>query len=266
MEEVNASPAPVAVVEPPAQPVQGQAVPEWWIRTRDKVGVCGFSPSSKDLAPFQDDTWELWGCNELYRHVPRLSAIFEIHNWEEYPQSFLAHTNPGHMEWLKNSPIPIVMWKKHPDIPKSVSYPWTEIFETFPRKYLNNSISLMIAMAILLDFKEIGIWGVDMAHKTEYGTQRPSVEYYLGICDGLFKARGYPKLFVAPQCDLLKAPYIYGQEDGAMIQKILRDSRDHYAKQTGIYSQQLQQSMMLQQQYLGGQAALDAILQNHLNY
>src|SRR3990172_2050996 len=52
--------------------------------SRRKIALVGFSSSTKDLAPFNDPDWSVWGMNQLYRHIPRLDREFDIHeNWRE---------------------------------------------------------------------------------------------------------------------------------------------------------------------------------------
>lgn len=51
----------------------------------------------------------------------------------------------------------------------------------------------------------IGVYGVDMAVQTEYGAQRPSCEYFIGVAEGL----GF-KVQMPTQTDLLAASHLYG--------------------------------------------------------
>jgi hypothetical protein len=66
----------------------------------------------------------------------------------------------------------------------------------------------MIALAIYLKFDDIGIYGVDMAADSEYGTQRPSCEYFIGLARG----RGI-NVYLPPETDLCKTFYLYGYQD-----------------------------------------------------
>jgi hypothetical protein len=70
----------------------------------------------------------------------------------------------------------------------------------------------MIALAIMLEFDEIHIYGVDMATDVEYHQQRPSVEYFCGVAFGIWKVTGKCRIYVPPQCDLLKTIYQYGYD------------------------------------------------------
>jgi hypothetical protein len=55
---------------------------------------------------------------------------------------------------------------------------------------------------------ELGLYGVDMATGSEYGPQRPSCEWMLGIAAGL----GI-KITIPPEADLLKSRFLYGFQE-----------------------------------------------------
>ena len=57
-------------------------------------------------------------------------------------------------------------------------------------------------------FKEIEVWGVDMAVGSEYQNQRPSCEFWLGVAAGM----GI-KIHIPAEADLLKSRFLYGFEE-----------------------------------------------------
>jgi hypothetical protein len=189
---------------------------------KKKVAIVGFA-GTRDQAPYDDPTFEIWTVNNLYRFVPRQDRIFQIHTKAEIFADG-QHRTPEdkqmgaeHWEYLTQTDIPVYMQEKFPEIPAAVRYPIEEIIEEFgiPRTnetlkdaYFTNSISFMIALAIHEGFEEIHVYGVDMAVGGEYTEQRPSCEYYLGIAKG----RGI-KIYLPPESDLLKAHFMYGWED-----------------------------------------------------
>lgn len=184
---------------------------------RTKVAIVGFAPS-RDQAPYNNPDFEIWSVNNLHRFIPRTDRVFQLHQRSEWEVDDL-HGFPGkkHLEWLKTCGIPVYTIEKYPDIPTSIKFPLDELIEEFgiPRQkgktkdaYFTNSISFMIALAIYEGFKEIHIYGVDMAVLSEYNEQRPSCEYYLGIAKG----RGID-VYLPVESDLLKTRFIYGYED-----------------------------------------------------
>ncbi|KKN82076.1 hypothetical protein LCGC14_0313430 [marine sediment metagenome] len=172
-----------------------------------KVAVLGFTESWK-LAPFDDPEWEIWGLNELYMLIPRWTRWFELHRREIY-EADKGRTHE-HIQKLQAMTVPVYMQQHWEDIPQSVVYPLTEIIHRYgdpEQPYLTNSISYMIALAMMEGFEEIGVFGVDMAHDTEYQSQRPSCEYYIGYARGM----GI-KVTIPAQSDLLKAAFLYGYQ------------------------------------------------------
>ena len=46
-----------------------------------KVAIIGTSPSSRMLAPFADESWQIWVCSQgNVGKLPRVSKWFEIHS------------------------------------------------------------------------------------------------------------------------------------------------------------------------------------------
>lgn len=174
-----------------------------------KVAIVGFALSSRDKAPFTDPDVEIWGVNELYKAVPRVDVLFELHDRFWLTQK---ERNPEHLKWLQETSIPVYMLDHYDDIPKSIRFPIEIITKEFGT-YFTNSISYLIALAIYLKFDEIGVYGVDMATDSEYGSQRPSVEYFIGVAKG----RGIDVIIPA-ECDLCKTMHMYGYHDNEITE------------------------------------------------
>jgi hypothetical protein len=171
---------------------------------KNKVAIVGFSPH-RVLAPYDDDSFEIWGINDLYiqEDVKRWDRWFNIHNAGYNSARTSADRSK---EEYKKWDCPVYLWKQDKDIPNSLQFPFNEMVEKYGN-YFNNTISWLIAFAMHEGFKEIHLYGVDMATHTEYGHQRPSCEYFIGL------ARGQGITVVMPkESGLLKAKYLYGLE------------------------------------------------------
>ena len=129
-------------------------------------------------------------------------------------------TDPVHAAWLKQTSLPVYVWNQIPEWPTSVAYPREEVIDEFGR-YFTNSVSWMIAHAILEGATTIGIYGVDMAQGGEYSAQRPSCEYFLGLAAGL----GI-ELIIAETSDLLKTTSLYGESDSGFRAKLEQRSTE----------------------------------------
>ncbi len=175
-----------------------------------KICVVGYAPS-KDEAPFKDESWEIWGLNDLYEYIPRWNRWFEMHLKADTDAYMTRGGKFRHVQGLISvaANCPLYMQDAYPDIPGSLRYPY-EIITAAYGKYFTNSISYMIAMAVFEGCDELGIYGVDMAQDTEFCSQRPSCEYFVGIAIG----KGI-KVTIPDTADLLKTRYMYGYQDKA---------------------------------------------------
>lgn len=162
---------------------------------RKKVAIVGFASSSRLKAPFTDQSWEIWAMNQLYRFIPRATRWWELHP-HDGPYSYLADQVPGtdYQRWLRDCPMPIYMVSQHPNIPNSVEYPLQRMIDEFRletvrpdmkgKGYFHSTVDYMLALAISEGFEEIGVWGIDMIHDSEYGYQKPSGSFWLGQAMG----------------------------------------------------------------------------------
>ncbi len=182
---------------------------------RTKVAILGFVQHYQK-APFNDPSFEIWGLNELYQFIPRWDRWFELHSRAVY-EGDRTRTSE-HIAKLQAMKCPVYMHQHWDDIPASVPYPIDAVCRAFvnpcpeARPYLTNSITYMILLGILEGFQEIHLYGVDMSHASEYGQQRPSCEWALGLAAG----RGI-KLYLPPESDLMKTLFLYGFEQEAAL-------------------------------------------------
>jgi len=157
---------------------------------------------------FDDPDMEVWGLNQLYLPFPlmaeRADRWFQIHHTHDYDAAVRDHKHGDWLgEWSKQTGKPIYMQHNMPDIPSSIAYPVDYICGKYGR-YFTNSISWMIITAIEDGFEEMFIYGVDMAQDSEYESQRPSCEYFIGLARGM----GI-KVYVPDKSDLLKTLWLY---------------------------------------------------------
>jgi len=141
-----------------------------------KIAIVGSAPSSRDLAPFDDDTWDIWALNYGYNYQKRWDTYFELHNLDLLPSQ--------HIERLALLKCPLYIQTPHKRLPNAKLYPLQKVIDYFNTSYYTNSIAYMLALAIMEEPEEIGIYGVDMAVSPEYRAQRPSCELFIGIAQG----------------------------------------------------------------------------------
>lgn len=239
-----------------------EAVIDCGASPRTKIAVCGFASSSRHLIPVNDPTWELWGMNQLYRHIPRADRWFDIHwNWDK-------EVVPGtdYRGWLATCGIPIYMMQRVADLPTSVTYPLGRMM-SMAGDYFTSTVAFMVALAIeqidqhvmaqlitetfpdhvsalarqtaLYGQHTIGLFGIDLVVEEEYFHQKPCAEFWVGIAVG----RGI-EVFIPPQSALCKQTYRYGYEPEP--QTVIRPSEiDAHHKALMAERQKLLQELYL---------------------
>lgn len=234
-----------------------------------KVACVGKAPSSYLLAPYGDTQWEIWILNTLgsNNEVPRWDRQFEIHDLELIKDP--AYGN--YYQWLA-AQEKIVYTRDAPpaDFKGGVQYPLGDVLRTFANfrggHYLTNTVSLMVALALHEHLSgqtitDLGLWGVDMAQQayrpnhagvfaSEYGWQRPSCEYWLGLVEGMGITAHLPD-----QSDLLKSPCVYGHQHTDAMKKLM--VRTNELKARVADAQRREEQAHNEAVYLSG--ALDAV-------
>lgn len=186
-----------------------------------KVCIVGFSPNSRDDAPYGDDSFEFWGMNNLHSVVEGKTwhAWFDMHDPE-----FIRANNPNlrtdHYEWLEKLDIPVYMLHKHPDFPTSTAYPLAEIqkrmveewgFEPEETSYFHSAYAYMLALALHQGVDEVHVYGIDMTKDNEYEFQRSNAEGWTCLARQLPALNGGKvKVVISPDCALMKGPGLYG--------------------------------------------------------
>ncbi len=205
-------------------------------RPARKIAILGFGRTVKDC-PWQDPSWELIGMNGFWRaakpdfgiDVPeeRYALWFDMHSLE-YTRAYGKKAGFGDAQerWLeKEHPFPVFMLEENPAFPSVLAFPIDDLVEKLGRDYFTSSVSYEIAYALCLpNVAEIGLWGIDLTHDSEYADQRPCAEYWIGRAE----AMGI-KVTVHEQSAMLKQRYRYGYEDanplaGAMRAELTRQA------------------------------------------
>lgn len=224
-------------------------------QTRRKIALIGYAPNVR-LAPWTDQSYEIWGLNDQPWTMPRIDVLFELHR----PDIIAAE---GHWDRLKTLTIPVYMQKHYDEIPTSIAYPLDVVRQRYTvpgcdRPFLTCSASLMLAVALELDPlpERIDLFGIDMAQDTEFSHQRPSCEFFLGLAWG----KGI-QISVQQSSDLLKAPFVYGFEEEQMsvFKSQVFERRKWLTDQMNVAAQREQQARDERLQYVGAIADIEHV-------
>lgn len=198
------------------------SLPQWApaapLRTR-KIAILGFGETVKDC-PWQDPTWELWGMNGFWRAAEadfgitapedRYTLWFDMHSLA-YTREYGKQAGFGDKQerWLEQPhPFRIFMLEDAPAFPSVDRFPIEDVSEELGRDYFTSTVAYALAYALTLpDVAEIGLWGIDLTHNSEYADQRPCAEYWAGRIE----AAGI-KLAIHEKSAMLRQRQRYGYE------------------------------------------------------
>lgn len=193
-----------------------------------RVCVSGFAEATREVANRQPKDVEIWGLNRCYMYLKRWDRWYEVHEEELYTGK-TGLREDGYLDLLRKSNVPVYMLNPLPvaELPQVRKYPHHEISERF-RDYFTNSIAYMLAHAAYEHVNgnpihEVLICGVDMSAYSEYNEQRPCVEYWLGVLDGL----GI-KVTVPSASPILKAAVTYGKRNRAVLWSQVKERVAHH--------------------------------------
>lgn len=217
-----------------------------------KVAIVGTAPTSKMLAPFADDSWQIWACSAgNVDQLPRVNVWYEMHAINE----MMAPENRAMAEpfygWLKGKSdagmFDVVMLEFNQFVPKAVPYPRDRMIELFGRNWFTSTVAYMLAVAIANGATEIALFGVDMAADQEhYQAQRAGCVRFIEIA----MERGI-KVHVPDESCLLASTPMYGYWEGTPFGRRLNATIQIVQ---GTYSQKvaLRDQLNLEINYFGG--------------
>lgn len=210
---------------------------------RRKIAIVGYTTSANE-APYADPEWEIWGMNDLYS-VQRKSMDFKtvyaaggFHAWFDLHKLTKKYEEDkaAHFAWLHTpQKMPVVVWDSEGMPENCVTYPREQMVERFGN-YFTNTVSWQMALAISMlegfEGAELAIYGVNMSVGVEYESQKPSVEYFIGLARGM----NIP-VHIPVGSDLLKAAVLYGAEDDEMAVRLRIRRQELQDQHTDVMNQ-----------------------------
>lgn len=217
-----------------------------------KIAIVGRAPDTMMKAPFDDPSWEIWSLSNAASvgQIKRWDVWFELHDLDEG----FNRWQPEYKQWLgTDHGKPVYIARPHEHMPHARIYPREQVMKLFGN-YFNNSVSWMLAAAILEGATDLALYGVNMAQSdpvmhqgnAEYQHQRPSCEFMLGVARG----RGI-NITIPEESDLLKCARLYGFESdvGMVARKVavrmaeLHERRKQAQQQQKAHEQEAQKHL-----------------------
>lgn len=150
-----------------------------------KLAIVGTGAETRDLAPFGDESFDIWVFNEAPNAdwCRRFDASFQIHEADIY---FGHNTkDPNYADWLRAAHgKPVYMQDADPLVPDSVRFPLEDAQKLggFDR-YLGATVCDAVALALLQGYERIEIWGIEMSF-SEYQYQAECFRFWVGLAIG----------------------------------------------------------------------------------
>ncbi len=222
---------------PAASPSSSDYTPAPRVTRHRKIAILGFGGTVKDC-PWKDESWELWAMNGFWRAAKpdfaieapesRYSLWLDMHTLD-YTREYgkVAGFGDAQERWLeKEHPFPIYMLDEpdrgqgpEPLYPSVRAFPIEEVVRVTGRDYFTSTVAYVLAFVLARalttdDIAEVGLWGIDLVHDTEYVEQRPCAEYWIGRIEAL----GI-KVTAPAGSALLKQLHRYGYEQSDPLLK-----------------------------------------------
>jgi len=152
-----------------------------------KIALIG-TASSAEKAPYNDDSWEIWGVSARGNYVTRANRWFELHRLDGEPEDW-ADLWRKTMKTFTHDVELLMLYPENDLGPLVNPYPTQRISERFGTYFMTSSFAWMMALAIdelrpedgSSVEGEIGIWGVEMEYATEYKQQRNGFRHFIDL-------------------------------------------------------------------------------------
>lgn len=203
-----------------------------------KVAIIGTAPSSRGLAPYQDQNWKIWACSQgNMGQLPRVDVWFELHAIVDMIGVEHREWSLPYYAWLKQQSFPVYMQEKNDLVPGAVIFPWKGLIEKFGRNWFTSSVAWMMAFAIsqMTEGDEIGLFGVDMAADQEhYTAQKAGCLRFMEIA----KERGI-EVTIPPESCLGQPTPLYGYSEASIFGRKLNVRLGEMKNLLGQFDQQI---------------------------
>lgn len=155
------------------------------------IAILGLGPS---IDQYLEITKRLGGrsrfCDEVWT-INALGNVFEsdlvFHMDDVRIQEIRAQAAPASniaamLHWIKNSQVPVITSRAHPDYPALREFPLEDVLNHLGHDYFNSTAAYAVAFAIHVGATKISLFGMDFtypnAHDAEKG--RACIEFWLG--------------------------------------------------------------------------------------
>lgn len=134
-----------------------------------------------------------------------MDQYFEVHRPDQWARNGIR----GYADQLRSLGPALTVLHPHSSLPDANVLKMARLRALLPKAcwpdYFASSFAYMLAHAIVVRPRRIGLYGIDLSVAGEYAHQRPNMEFLLGIAHGL----GI-EIVVSQGSSLLKHHEVYG--------------------------------------------------------
>ena len=151
---------------------------------------------TKDKAPYDDPSVVIWSTASVGLHLPRVDAIFELHDGV-FPDEDLDAA--GCYVWMRKQTKAVKM---------SETFPIDQLIRCYGHRF-NGTVMMMLGFGAIRGFKDISLYGVDFSSPEEY-SRRVMFMWLVGYLSAQgIKITFAPGGYLQDEC----ATYMY-EDDG----------------------------------------------------
>lgn len=184
-----------------------------------KLIMLGTASSVFDV-PYDNKDYDIWGTGTCFgiahQDIKRIDLGFELHP----PEKMVLIKEEKSIDYDRFD-CPIMVQDENDPVAKQIcknpkTFPLQEVLDFGGTKFYTSTFCYMIVYAVMLGYKEIGIYKALMCSGSEYFLERPGMEYWiekLGVKYGV-------KFYFPEDCELFASQILYGYEQRPNIYKI----------------------------------------------
>lgn len=129
---------------------------------------------------------EKWGWNYEFLRSKRVNKLFAMDGINGLSKVISGEIDRKEIvQRINQLDIPFITPWKEKGILKSETFPIIEVYKRFGNCYFKSTLSYMVAYALLKGYTEVHFWNINFASFNQDFLERPSVEYWLGVLNGL---------------------------------------------------------------------------------
>ena len=189
------------------------------------------------------DDWELWVCSPGNENFPRIDAWFELHGDLDFPCEGGRWFR--YLDWI-NSRNFTVYAQDQTLIPRAITFPAEKLCGEFGSFFFTSQPAWMFAFAMAEGAADIGLFGLDMAARSEYAQQKSAISHFCWVA-----SQKKINILAPPESEVLQPPPLYGYSYNSSMGRKLRVRQLEVEAQLRELDQQIEELRMKRQHFRG---------------